>query len=93
MRLSPVSIVLFAIVFAVIALPLLTAFFTNVANTLAIIPIPQAKTENDLGKTALKTMSDWIFSLLTNQLALTILVAISMELYAAEQAVKRQQQQ
>jgi hypothetical protein len=91
MRFSPVAIVLFAIVFAVFALPLLVAFFTNVANVLAIIPIPQAKTEADLGKGMLKTMSDWIFTLLTNPLALTILVAITMVLYAAEQAVKRQQ--
>jgi len=36
-------------------------------------------------------MTDWIFTLLTNPLALTILVAISLVLYAAEQAVKRQQ--
>jgi hypothetical protein len=91
MRLSPVAVVLFAIVFAVIALPLLTAFFTNVGNALAIIPIPQAKTEADLGKGALKTMSDWIFTLLTNPLALTILAAISLVMYAAEQAVRRQQ--
>jgi hypothetical protein len=90
MRLSPVAVVLFAIIFAVIALPLLTALFTNVGNAIAIIPIPQAKTETDLGKTALKTMSDWIFTLLTNPLALTILVAISLVLYAAEQAVRRQ---
>jgi len=34
-------------------------------------------------------MSDWIFILLTNPLALTILVAISLVLYAAEQAVRK----
>lgn len=91
MRPSPVTIILFIIVFAVVALPLLTAFFTNVANVFSVVPIPQAKTEADLGKGALKAMSDWIFTLLTNPLALTILVAISLVLYAAEQAVKRQQ--
>jgi hypothetical protein len=91
MRISPVAIVLFAIVFAVVMLPLLTAFFTNVGNALAAVPIPQAKTEADLGKGALKTLSDWIFALLTNPLALTILVAVSLVLYAAEQAVRRQQ--
>jgi hypothetical protein len=91
MRYSPISIVLFAVVFAVIALPLLSAFFVNVGNVLAIIPIPQAKTETDLGKDALKTMSDWIFTLLTNPLALTIFVAISLVLYAAQQAVKPRQ--
>ena len=91
MRLSPVSIVLLVLVLAVVALPLLAAFFTNVANVLAVVPIPQAKTEADLGKNSLKTMTDWIFTLLTNPLALTILVAISLVLYAAEQAVKRQQ--
>ena len=91
MRPSPVTIILFVIVFAVVALPLLAAFFTNVANILAAVPIPQAKTEADLGKGALKAMSEWIFTLLTNPLALTILVAISLVLYAAEQAVKRQQ--
>jgi hypothetical protein len=89
MRLSPVSIILFTIVFAVIALPLLTALFANAANVLAVIPIPQAKTEADLGRDTLKVMSDWIFILLTNPLALTILVAISLVLYAAEQAVRR----
>jgi hypothetical protein len=91
MRLSPVAVVLFALVFAVIALPLLTALFTNVGNAIAAIPIPQAKTEADLGKAALKTLSDWIFTLLTNPLALTILVAISLIAYAAEQAVKPRQ--
>jgi hypothetical protein len=91
MRISPVAIVLFAIVFAVIALPLLTALFVNVANVFAVIPIPQAKTEADLGKGALKALSDWIFALLTNPLALTILVAVSIALYAAEQAVKPRQ--
>jgi hypothetical protein len=91
MRISPVAVVLFAIVFAVVMLPLLTAFFTNVGNALAAVPIPQAKTEADLGKGALKTLSDWIFALLTNPLALTILVAVSLVLYAAEQAVRRQQ--
>jgi hypothetical protein len=90
MRISPVALVLFALVFAVIALPLLTALFANVGNALAAVPIPQAKTEADLGKGALKTMSDWIFALLTNPLALTILVAASLVLYAAEQAVRRQ---
>jgi len=89
MRFSPVSIILLVIVFAVIAMPLLSAFFTNVGNVLAAIPIPQAKTEADLGKGALKAISDWIFILLTNPLALTILVAISLVLYAAEQAVRR----
>jgi len=90
MRPSPVAIVLFAVVFAVLALPLLTAIFTNIGNVLAAVPIPQAKTEADLGKDALKTLSDWIFTLLTNPLALTILVAVSLVLYAAEQAVRRQ---
>jgi hypothetical protein len=89
MRPSPVSIILFTIVFAVIALPLLTALFTNAANVLAVIPTPQAKTEADLGKDILKIMFDWIFILLTNPLALIILVAISLVLYAAEQAVRR----
>ncbi len=88
MRPSPVAVVLFALVFAVVALPLLTALFTNVGNVLAAVPIPQAKTEADLGKGALKTMSDWIFTLLTNPLALTVLVAFSLILYAATQAVK-----
>jgi hypothetical protein len=91
MRPSPVAVVLFAVVFAVLALPLLTAVFTNIGNVLAAVPIPQAKTEADLGKDALKTMSDWIFALLTNPLALTILVAVSLVLYAAEQAVKPRQ--
>jgi len=92
MRPSPVAIVLFAVVFAVLALPLLTAVFTNIGNVLlAAVPIPQAKTEADLGKDALKTISDWIFALLTNPLALTILVAASLVLYAAEQAVKPKQ--
>jgi len=90
MRPSPVAIVLFAVVFAVLALPLLTAIFTNIGNALAAVPIPQAKTEAGLGKDALKTLSDWIFALLTNPLALTILVAVSLVLYAAEQAVRRQ---
>jgi hypothetical protein len=90
MRPSPVTIVLFVLVFAAVALPLLTAYFTNVGNVLAAIPIPQAKTESDLGKDALKVMSDWIFALLTNPLALTILVAVSLVLYVAEQAVRRQ---
>jgi hypothetical protein len=93
MRLYPISIVLFVLVFAVLALPLITALFTNIANVFAIVPIPQARTETDLGKGVLKSMSDWIFTLLTNPLALTILVAISLVLYAAEQAVARQQQQ
>ncbi len=88
MRPSPVSVVLFALVFAVIALPLFTALFTNVGNVLAAVPIPQAKTEADLGKSALKTMSDWLFALLTNPLALTILVAFSIIMYAATQAVR-----
>jgi len=91
MRPSPAAIVLFAVVFAVLALPLLTAVFTNIGNVLAAVPIPQAKTEADLGKDALKTISDWIFALLTNPLALTILVAASLVLYAAEQAVKPKQ--
>jgi len=91
MRLSPVAVVLFAIVFAVVAMSLIAALFTNAANVLAAVPIPQAKTEADLGKGALKTLSDWIFALLTNPLALTILVAVSLVLYAAEQAVRRQQ--
>jgi hypothetical protein len=91
MRPSPVAVVLFAVVFAVLALPLLTAIFTNIGNVLAAVPIPQAKTEADLGKGALKTLSDWIFTLLTNPLALTILVAVSLVLYAAEQAVKPKQ--
>ncbi len=91
MRLSPVAVVLFALVFAVVALPLLTALFTNVGNVLAVISIPQAKTEADLGRDALKTMSDWLFTLLTNPLALTILVALSLILYAAEQAVRPRQ--
>jgi hypothetical protein len=91
MRLSPVAVVLFVLVLAVVALPLITALFTNVVNVLAIVPIPQAKTEADLGKGTLKTLSDWIFALLTNPLALTILVAITLVLYAAEQAVRRQQ--
>ena len=91
MRISPVSIVLFAVVFAVLTLPLLTAIFTNIGNVLAAVPIPQAKIEADLGKDALKAMSDWIFTLLTNPLALTILVAASLVLYAAEQAVKPKQ--
>ena len=91
MRLSPVSIVLFVLVFAVFALPLLTALFTNIGNALAAIPIPQAKSEADLGKDALKTISDWIFTLLTNPLALAILVAISLVIYAAEQAVRPRQ--
>ena len=91
MRPSPVAIVLFAVVFAVLALPLLTAVFTNIGNVLAAVSIPQAKTEADLGKGALKTISDWIFTLLTNPLALTILVAASLVLYAAEQAVKPRQ--
>jgi hypothetical protein len=89
MRISPVAVVLFAVVLAVFMLPLLTAFFTNVGNVLAAVPIPQAKTEADLGKGALKTLSDWIFALLTNPLAVTILVAVSLALYAAEQAVRR----
>ena len=88
MRYSPVVVVLFAIVFAVIALPLLTAFFINIGNVLAAVPIPQAKTEADLGKDALKAMSDWLFALLTNPLALTVLVAISLVMYAAAQAVR-----
>jgi hypothetical protein len=88
MRYSPVVVVLFAIVFAVIALPLLTVFFTNIGNVLAAVPIPQAKTEADLGKDALKAMSDWLFALLTNPLALTVLVAISLVMYAAAQAVR-----
>jgi len=50
MRLSPVAVVLFAIVFAVVAMPLIAALFTNAANALAAVPIPQAKTETDLGK-------------------------------------------
>jgi len=91
MRPSPVSIVLFVLVFAVFALPLLTALFTNIGNALAAIPIPQAKSEADLGKDALKTISDWIFTLLTNPLALAILVAISLVIYAAEQAVRPRQ--
>jgi len=91
MKPSPVAVVLFVLVFAVIALPLLTALFTNVGNILAAVPIPQAKTEADLGKGALKTLSDWIFALLTNPLALTIFVAISLIAYAAEQAVKPKQ--
>jgi hypothetical protein len=91
MRYSPAAIVLFALVFAVIALPLFTALFANAANVFAIIPIPQAKTEADLGKGALKAMSDWLFVLLTNPLALTILVAVSLVLYAAEQAVRPRQ--
>jgi hypothetical protein len=91
MRLSPVAVVLFAIVFAVIALPLFTALFTNVGNVIAAVPIPQAKTEADLGKSALKTLSDWIFTLLTNPLALTILVAISLITYAATEAVRPRQ--
>ena len=90
MRISPVSVVLFAVVLAMLALPLLTAIFTNIGNVLAAVPIPQAKTEADLGKDALKTLSDWIFTLLTTPLALTILVAVSLVLYAAEQAVRRQ---
>ena len=88
MRISPAAIVLFAVVFAVIMLPLLTATFSNLGNVLAAVPIPQAKTEADLGKGALKTLSDWIFALLTNPLALTAIVAVSLVLYAAEQAVK-----
>jgi len=88
MRPSPVAIVLSVLVFAVIALPLFTAFFTNVGNVLAAIPIPHAKTEADLGKEMLKAMSDWLFALLTNPLALTILVAISLVMYAAAQAVR-----
>jgi hypothetical protein len=36
----------------------------------------------------LKAMSDWLFALLTNPLALTILVAISLVMYAAAQAVR-----
>jgi len=91
MRLSPVAIVLSVLVFAVFAQPLLTALFTNIASVLAAIPIPQAKTEADLGKGALKAMSDWLFALLTNPLALTILVAISLVLYAAGQAVRPRQ--
>jgi hypothetical protein len=91
MRLSPVAIVLSVLVFAVFAQPLLTALFTNIASVSAAIPIPQAKTEADLGKGALKAMSDWLFALLTNPLALTILVAISLVLYAAEQAVRPRQ--
>ena len=89
MRYSPVTIVLFALIFAVIALPLLTALFTNAGNVLTAVPIPEAKTEADLGKDTLKTMSDWAFTLLTNPLTLTILVAISFVLYAAEQGVRR----
>ena len=91
MRLSPVSMVLFVLVLTVFALPLLTALFTNIGNALAAIPIPQAKSEADLGKDALKTISDWIFTLLTNPLALAILVAISLVIYAAEQAVRPRQ--
>jgi hypothetical protein len=90
MRLSPVAVVLFAIVFAVLTLPLLTAFFTNVANIIASVPVPKAKTEA-AGNDTLKTISDWIFTLLTNPLALIILVATSMVAYAAEQAVMRRQ--
>jgi len=89
MRYSPVTIVLFALVFTVIALPLLTAIFTNAGNVLAVVPIPQAKTEADLGKDTLKTISDWVFTLLANPFALIILVAISFVLYAAEQGVRR----
>jgi hypothetical protein len=91
MRISPVAVVLFAITFAVILLHPLTALFTNVGNVLAAVPIPQAKTEADLGRDALKAMSDWIFALLTNPFALTILIAISLVLYAATQAVRPRQ--
>jgi hypothetical protein len=88
MRYSPVAVVLFSLVFAVIALPLLTALFANAASALAMVSVPQAETEADLGKGELKAMSDWIFTLLTNPLALTILVALSLIAYAATQAVK-----
>jgi len=90
MRLSPVAVVLFTIAFAVVSMPLLTALFTNIGNALAAVPIPQAETEADLGKNMLKTMSDWIFMLLTNPLALVTLVATSIIIYAAEQGVRRQ---
>jgi hypothetical protein len=90
MRLSPVAVVLFTIAFAVVSMPLLTALFTNIGNVLAAVPIPQAETEADLGKNMLKTMSDWIFMLLTNPLALVTLVATSIIIYAAEQGVRRQ---
>jgi hypothetical protein len=88
MRYSPVAVVLFSLVFAVIALPLLTALFANAASALAMVSVPQAETEADLGKGELKAMSDWIFTLLTNPLALMILVAFSLIAYAAEQAVR-----
>jgi len=90
MRLSPVAVVLFTVAFAVVSMPLLTALFTNIGNALAAVPIPQAETEADLGKNMLKTMSDWIFMLLTNPLALVTLVATSIIIYAAEQGVRRQ---
>lgn len=90
MRLSPVAVVLFTIAFAVVSMPLLTALFTNIGNALAAVPIPRAETEADLGKNMLKTMSDWIFMLLTNPLALVTLVATSIIIYAAEQGVRRQ---
>ena len=88
MKPSPVAIVLFAVVFAVLLLPLLQALFTNIGNTLAIVPIPNAKSEADLGKNNIKTLSDWLFSVLTNPLGIVILTAISLAAYAAVEAVK-----
>jgi len=91
MKPSPVAIVLFAVVFAVLLLPLLQALFTNIGNILAVVPMPNAKNDADLGKDYLKTLSDWLFSVLTNPIGIVILTAISLAAYAAEEAVKPRQ--
>ncbi len=91
MKPSPVSIVLFAVVFAVLLLSLLQALFTNLGNVLAVVPIPNVKSDVDLGKDYLKTISDWLFSVLTHPLGIVILAAISLIAYAAEEAVRPRQ--
>jgi len=88
---SPVAVMLFAIVFAVLLLPLLQALFTNLGNVVAAVPIPKAKSDVDLGKDYLKAISEWLFSVLTHPIGIVIIVAISLIAYAAEEAVKPRQ--
>jgi hypothetical protein len=88
MNISPVAVVLFAVAFAVLLLPLLQALFVNLGNALTVVPIPKVKTEADLDKEYLKVISDWLFSVLTNPHGLVILVALSLIAYAAAEAVR-----
>jgi hypothetical protein len=88
MRPSPVAIVLFAVVFAVLLYPLLQALLINIQSGLASVPQIDARSDVDLGRGHLKTLSDWLFAVLTSPMGLIILVALGLTTYAAAQAVK-----